>query len=402
MVTVQNRLAALRDRTESRTVAASASGSGAATALVILVTLAAAWALTYVAGGSQSALPHAFYVPIVVAAVRFGTRAAVGTAVVAGLAAGPLMPLDVAGGEAQTLDNWLTRLAIFAVVGLFTAYLCRHSLGALAAEVTARRFRRELEAAIADRQLAVVYQPVVDLADGSLAGAEVLARWDHPERGSTPPGQFVAQAEEAGCIGILTRFVLAEACDQVARWRADDRLGGRERFRVAVNVSGVDLADPCFAGMVAEVLARTGLPGSWLHLEITETALVDDVESAITAVTELRGAGVRIAVDDFGTGESSLGYLDRFPVDVLKIDRVFVHRLSAAAADDALTHGIVAMARAMDLEVVAEGVETEAQALAVRRFGCPYAQGFLFSPPVRADRFEAMLVSNRPFPLPMP
>ncbi|HEU5084589.1 MAG TPA: EAL domain-containing protein [Acidimicrobiales bacterium] len=401
MVTVQDRLAALRDRTESRTVAASSTGSWVATVLLIVATLAAAWALTYLAGGSKSALPHAFYVPIVVAAVRFGSRAAGAAAIAAGLAVGPLMPLDVAAGEAQTLDNWLTRMAIFVVVGLFTAYLCRHSLGALAAEVTARRFRRELEAAIADGQLAVVYQPVVDLADGSLAGAEVLARWDHPERGSLPPGQFVCQAEQAGCIGTLTRFVLAEACEQVARWRAD-RLADRERFSLAVNVSGQDLADPCFAGTVAEVLARTGLPSSWLHLEITETALVDDVESAIAAVTELRGAGVRIAVDDFGTGESSLGYLDRFPVDVLKIDSVFVRRLSAAAADDALTHGIVAMAHAMDLEVVAEGVETEAQALAVRRFGCPYAQGFLFSPPVLADRLEAMLASSRPFPLPTP
>ena len=111
---------------------------------------------------------------------------------------------------------------------------------------------------------------------------------------------------------------------------------------------------------------------------------------------------MRIAVDDFGTGESSLRYLDRFPVDVLKIDSVFVRRLSAAVADDALTHGIVAMAHAMDLEVIAEGVETEAQAVAVRRFGCPYAQGFLFSPPVRADRLEAMLVASGRFPLPAP
>lgn len=169
-------------------------------------------------------------------------------------------------------------------------------------------------------------------------------------------------------------------------------------FDVSVNVSAVDLADPSFAEVVASVLHSSGLPPTWLHLEITETALVHDVASAIGAVLHLRMLGVRLTIDDFGTGESSLSYLDRFPVDVLKIDSTFVRRLSVERREDALTHGIIAMAKAMGLDVVAEGVETEAQASAVRRFGCRRAQGFLFSPPVGAARLESMLGTAEPFP----
>lgn len=190
---------------------ASASGDPVLSVALIAVSLIGAWAVTCMSGGSKTSLPHAFYVPVIVAALRFGSRSALAAALVAGVAVGPLMPQDATGGIAQSPDNWLTRLAIFVVIGQLTAYLCRHSLSTLASEVAYRRFRREMQAA---RPRSCDW-PI------NLSSISTTARWSVSRRSCvgtiptgewSPPGQFVADAEAAGCIGAVTRFVLQAAC----------------------------------------------------------------------------------------------------------------------------------------------------------------------------------------------
>jgi hypothetical protein len=192
------RFASLRDRTERRTVAASSDASAGLTWLVALLGILVAWVLSYWAGGSKTALPHAFYVPVIVVATRFGARSALVVSIVAGVASGPLLPLDVAAGSSQGTANWVGRAVAFVIIGQLTAYLSRHSLPSLTAELAARRFRGELAQAIARRELRLEYQPIVELATGDLVGVEALVRWDHPQRGLIPPAEFIPRPSAAG------------------------------------------------------------------------------------------------------------------------------------------------------------------------------------------------------------
>lgn len=390
-------LTAFRERTADRTVGASSDGDTRLTGVFILGTLIVAALATYTAGGSKTAFPHAFYVPVIIAAVRFRAWGALVAALAAGLIAGPLMPLDVAASSSQEAVNWLARLLAFVLIGQLTAYLTQHSLPSLTAEVCARRFRQDLRGAISHGHVRVEYQPIVDLSTGDLVGAEVLARWDHPSRGVVPPDEFVAQAEKTGCIDELSRYVLDTACRQVMAWR-QTLLADRESFKLAVNISASELVHhETLTQRVSDILEETGLPNHWLHLEITETALVEDVDNAVNALMALRMLGVQLAIDDFGTGESSLSYLDRFPVDVLKIDQRFVARLDHEHRSDALTHGVIALAHAMGFTTVAEGIETRTQAVAIRGYGCDLAQGYLFSKPLRPERLAELLANHRSF-----
>ena len=293
------------------------------TVLWVITAIGLAWVASYLAGGSSTAVPHAFYIPIIVAAVRFGSPGVLLTSLAAGLVVGPLMPLDVDASVAQSPENWATRLVIFVLIGQFTAYLVRHSLPSLTTQFGDRRTRSEIRDAITHGQMRVEYQPIIDLASGDVVGAEALVRWDHPSRGLLGPDVFVCDAERTGCIDDITRFVLTEACTQVARWRTGV-LSGCEQFKIAVNLSGADLSNDNLPVFVGDVLAESGLPNDWLHLEVTETALVADVDAATSSLMALRILGVRLALDDFGTGASSLAHLHHFPLDVVKIDRLFV------------------------------------------------------------------------------
>lgn len=385
----------LRDRTERRAVTSSSEGDAGLAVICVIGALALSWVFTYGAGGSKTVLPHAFYVPVVLAAIRFRARGALIASVAAGLAAGPLMPLDVAVRTPQPMLNWGGRMVFFVLIGQLVAYLSHHSVPSLTRELTLRRFRGELDAAIAAGQLRLEYQPIVDLADGSLAGVEALIRWDHPDRGAIAPDLFIPEAERAGCIDRVTRYVIAEACRQLDRWR--DALPAGGDFTLAVNVSALDLADDTLPGFIAEVLERHRLPNHWLHLEITETALVADLDAAIDGLMRLRMLGLRIAIDDFGTGESSLASLHRFPADVVKIDRFFVGHLEDHSTGRALAQGVVTLAHTLNLGAVVEGVETAAQARAVRAMGCPRAQGYLFAKPMRPAGIAALLADARSF-----
>lgn len=250
----------------------------------------------------------------------------------------------------------------------------------------------ELRDAVGRDQLFVQYQPLVQLDTRRVVGVEALVRWRHPERGLVPPVEFIPLAEETGLIVDVGRFVLTRACAEAKTWS-----GAPGAPWVSVNVSVGELESKDFVEHVRRVLDATGLPPSSLVLEVTESAVVPDGGATFTALRRLRRLGVRIAVDDFGTGYSSLAHLRRMPLDMLKIDKTFVDGLSAGPEDAAIASAIVRLGRTMHLDVVAEGVEREDQAIALSRLRCGYAQGFLFSPAVDPDDIRGFIAGKAPW-----
>jgi EAL domain-containing protein (putative c-di-GMP-specific phosphodiesterase class I) len=256
---------------------------------------------------------------------------------------------------------------------------------AIARLETESALRRALE----HGEISVHYQPVIKLATGRVAGVEALVRWNHPERGLIPPGDFIMVAEETGLIVSLGGFVLTEACMQVARWNS--RHPDSRPLTVSVNLSAHQLRTRGLRELVVEALQQSRLQPRLLCLEITETALVEDADASRAALDGLKDLGVTLAVDDFGTGYSSLIYLRRFPVGVLKIDRSFVVGLGTNAEDTAIVAGVVGLARALGMLAVAEGVETPEQAARLAELGCPLGQGYHWSKPLSARQMERWL-----------
>ena len=246
------------------------------------------------------------------------------------------------------------------------------------------RTSNDLHRAIQESQLVLHYQPFVDIDRRRLIGTEALVRWQHPTRGLLPPSEFIDLAEECGMMGELGSWVLREACRQGAAW-ASNRDASEVRIEVpsmSVNISPKQLADPGFVDLVAMVLDETGFPAERLWLEITEGALLADPMVAIAMLGSIRELGVHLAIDDFGTGYSSLSYLKRMPVEALKIDRSFVEHIETAEEDQAIVESIVALGRALGIEVVAEGIEHPGQAIELAARGCRLAQGFLYGRPI--------------------
>ena len=241
------------------------------------------------------------------------------------------------------------------------------------------QIERELREAIQQGELYNLYQPVVS-TNGETIGFEALVRWRHPVRGTISPGDFISVADESGLIVPLGHQVLREACREATRWPDTD-----PPLSVSVNLSPRQVAHPSLVERVAEALEETGLAPHRLNLEITESVLMEDSDSALDALRSLKALGVGLVLDDFGTGYSSLGYVKRFPIDVLKIDRSFVGGLGHDAEDDAIVTAVLSMGRALGLEVVAEGVETREQARHLQALGCTLAQGFLFARPLTPE-----------------
>jgi EAL domain-containing protein (putative c-di-GMP-specific phosphodiesterase class I) len=257
------------------------------------------------------------------------------------------------------------------------------------AEMTSERLQieRSLHHAFEREEFVVHYQPMTNLLTGSVVGAEALIRWNHPERGLMSPDDFIPIAEDSGMILPIGEWVLRTAVKQMKAWHAE-----HGPLRVAVNLSARQFQQRDLTSMIERILAENEYPPELLDIEITESTAMQNADVSLAVMKRLRHMGVRISIDDFGTGYSSLSYLKRFPIDTVKIDQNFVRDLSDASNDGAIITAVISMARALNLRVVAEGVETEAQLAFLRRENCEVVQGFLHSRPVSAAEFESSLV----------
>jgi diguanylate cyclase (GGDEF)-like protein/PAS domain S-box-containing protein len=246
----------------------------------------------------------------------------------------------------------------------------------------------ELRGAVERGELVAHYQPVVELDSGDPVGVEALVRWAHPHRGLVPPVDFIGLAEETGLIVDIGDWVLHRAATDVASW-------GMPELECAVNLSPRQLASPDVVERVTRALERTGLAPHRLTVEITETAVLEDVEEAVRVLERLKQLGLQVAVDDFGTGYASLGYLKRLPVDCVKIDRSFVTEVGAGGEDAKIAAAVIGLAAALDLKVIAEGIETQAQRQALIDLGCRYGQGYLFARPQPSADAERIVTAGR-------
>ncbi len=262
----------------------------------------------------------------------------------------------------------------------YTRELTRHAFERIV-------FENSLRHALRNNELTLAYQAQVDIRSGAIIGAEALLRWNHPELGVVSPGRFIPIAEESGLIIPIGKWVLNSACAQARSWLD----AGLNPGPVAVNIAGPQIQRRELVATVREALTSSGLPAAMLELEVTESFIMREAEQAISQLQQLRDMGVRIAIDDFGTGYSSLGYLKRLPVEKLKIDQSFIHDLPDDAEDAAITKAIIALANSLGLTVIAEGVETAAQAHFLATAGCGQAQGFYYNRPMDADSFRQYL-----------
>jgi EAL domain-containing protein (putative c-di-GMP-specific phosphodiesterase class I) len=363
--------------------AASAQFNGLLAFVLVAAMLLSAWSLTFVAGGSKTVLPHLFYVPVILASSRFRVRGAVAAALAAGLLAGPAMPQDVATGHAQDAANWLGRTAAFVVVALLVAWLTKESQGTILRRVSQARTAAEIRHGLANGQFHMVYQPIVDLSGRRLVGFEALLRWEHPQRGAVSPADFIPAAEETTAIVPLGRFVMQEALHQLAAWQAT-----HPSLAMAVNVSPAQLGHPTLIDDVQSALRVAGVAPESLHIEITETAIISDASTAASQIAALRRLGIRIAIDDFGVGQSSLSMLHHFPVDIVKIDRSFVSRITADPKSAGMVDAIVRMAYAIGADTVGEGIESAEDLQALHTLGCNLGQGYYLGRPTAAGELQ--------------
>ncbi len=249
-----------------------------------------------------------------------------------------------------------------------------------------------LYTALQSSQFRLHYQPIVSLVTGTLAGFEALIRWYHPEHGLIPPMSFIPIAEETGLIVPIGRWVLEEACAQMARW--NELADGDRTLYMSVNLSTKQFVEENLPGLVEAAVSASGIDAAQLKLEITETAVLENLETAATMIRRIKASGVRVSLDDFGTGYSSFSYLHQLPYDTLKVDRSFVCRLEDGEDSSEIVHAIIALAHNLRMDVVAEGVETQRQADKLLKMGCEYAQGYHFAKPMSAEDGAELIVAR--------
>jgi EAL domain-containing protein (putative c-di-GMP-specific phosphodiesterase class I) len=247
----------------------------------------------------------------------------------------------------------------------------------------------DLRRALERQEFILHYQPIVSLSTGKLIGFEALIRWQHPQDGFIPPYEFIEISEETGFIIPLGEWVLREACRQLYAWH--QAFPEQADLIVSVNLSSKQLREPKLIEQIDDVLAETGLAGRFLKLELTESMLVDDVETVIQTLTNIRAREIQLSIDDFGTGYSSLSYLPRFPINTIKIDRSFVSRMTSDTESLEIVRAITMLARSIDIEVIAEGIETLEQLLQLKTIGCEFGQGYWFSKPLDRLSIQQMI-----------
>jgi diguanylate cyclase (GGDEF)-like protein len=252
----------------------------------------------------------------------------------------------------------------------------------------------DLRSAISRHEFRLHYQPILRLDTGKITEVEALIRWQHEKRGLLQPDEFIGLTEETGLIVPIGQWVLSEACKQARVWQLEYPM--TPPLVMSVNLSAKQFQNPKLVEEITQALDVSGLAPSCLKLEITESTVMQDAPVTLTRLNELKELGVRLAIDDFGTGYSSLGYLKRFPVDTLKIDRSFVKGLSADGGDNAIVRAVVTVAKSLNMDVTAEGVETEGQLAELKALGCDRWQGFLFARPVSPERVGPLLASDQP------
>jgi EAL domain-containing protein (putative c-di-GMP-specific phosphodiesterase class I) len=255
--------------------------------------------------------------------------------------------------------------------------------------VATLKLETDLRRAIARNEFATYYQPIVSITEGRITGFEVLVRWNHPERGLLAPAEFIQVAEEMGAIIQIDRWVAEEACSQLRSWQNTYR--HNPPLTVSVNISGTQFMQPDLVTQIDHILRKTGLYGRSLTVEVTESVLMENAQYASEMLDQLRALDINISIDDFGTGYSSLAYLRRFQIDTLKIDYSFVSRMLADEESEQIVRTITTLAGNLGKQTVAEGVETRSQFEALEKLRVDRVQGFFVSPPLTAERAEALL-----------
>jgi EAL domain-containing protein (putative c-di-GMP-specific phosphodiesterase class I) len=285
----------------------------------------------------------------------------------------------------RVVASWLNN-----IIGLSVIFIVFYVMQSMARQSNAMEI--DLGKALARNQFTLLYQPQSG-EDGQIIGAEALIRWHHPMKGLIPPIEFIPLAEQTGHILPIGHWVLGMACAQLVSWSQSSETAA---LTLSVNVSAQEFKQADYVSQVLSVLERSGAKPSRLKLELTESMLVNDVDDIISKMTALKAAGVRISLDDFGTGYSSLSYLKKLPLDQLKVDQSFVHEMLGSTQDEAIVRTVVLLAQKMELDVIAEGVETEEQLQFLRSIGCLAIQGYLLSRPLRIHEFNAFMLKRHP------
>ena len=275
-----------------------------------------------------------------------------------------------------------------AAHAVFDEHLFEHQVQRL-------RLENELRKALELGQFRVVYEPIVDLKSHSLIALEALLRWAHPTRGLLPPADFLRVAEEAGLLVPIGQWVMNEACTQLVEWRQS--LDGVDHVRMTVNISKKQLRSPAFVQSLEKTLEQTGLPGDRLTLDVTEEAVITDLDAAAETLLAAKQFGVEIHMDDFGTGLSSLAFLHKLPIDGVKIDRAFIAHLGSAREYDAIVYAVLALAQHLNKKVIAEGVESQEQVEQLLKLGCDFIQGYHITKPVEPEHAARMLSGSFPW-----
>ena len=247
----------------------------------------------------------------------------------------------------------------------------------------------ELREAIANQELVLHYQPILSLNNLELTGFEALVRWQHPTQGIISPGEFIPLAEETGLIIPLGKWVMYQACKQLKTWQ--DRLPSAKSLTMSINVAGEQLHDPDFLKIIDRIIAQTQVDSKHLKLEITESMLIEDTEQLIEVLQQIKNRQIQLSIDDFGTGYSSLSYLPQFPIDILKIDRSFVNAMNTEQQNLEIVKTIITLAQVLNMQIIAEGIETDVQSSTLGSLQVEFGQGFLFSKPLTSEQAEGLI-----------